>query len=98
MRRYQPTSSHPLSSPPAATQQFPAAVTGTPNTAVTWKVNGTTGGDPAVGLITQAGLYTAPAAVPTANVVTVSAVSQADNITQGTASVTTQDPLAITYG
>jgi uncharacterized protein (DUF1800 family) len=83
---------------PAATQQFQAAVTGTPNTAVTWKVNGTTGGDPAVGLITQSGLYTAPAAVPTANVVTVSAVSQADNITQGTASVTIQDPLAITYG
>src|SRR5690349_2394102 len=83
---------------PGATQQFQAAVTGTPNTAVTWKVNGTTGGDPAVGLITQGGLYTAPLAVPAANVVTVSAVSQADNITQGTASVTIQDPLAITYG
>ena len=49
---------------PGATQQFQAAVTGTPNTAVTWKVNGATGGDPSVGLITQSGLYTAPAAVP----------------------------------
>ncbi|MFL6215408.1 MAG: DUF1800 family protein [Blastocatellia bacterium] len=83
---------------PTATQQFQANVSGTPNTAVTWKVNGATGGDPAVGLITQGGLYTAPLAVPTANVVTISAVSQADNITQGTASVTIQDPLAIIYG
>jgi uncharacterized protein (DUF1800 family) len=83
---------------PGATQQFQAAVSGTPNTAVTWKVNGTTGGDSSVGTITQTGLYTAPAAVPTAGVVTVSAVSQADNITQGSATVTIQDPLAITYG
>jgi uncharacterized protein (DUF1800 family) len=83
---------------PGATQQFQANVSGTPNAAVTWKVNGTTGGDPAVGLITQGGLYTAPLAVPTAGVATVSAVSQADNVTQGTASVTFQDPLAITCG
>lgn len=83
---------------PTATQQFQANVSGTPNTAVTWTVNGTTGGDPSVGTITQGGLYTAPSAIPTAGVVTVSAVSQADNITQGTASVTIQDPLAVTYG
>ncbi|HKQ04494.1 MAG TPA: DUF1800 family protein [Blastocatellia bacterium] len=83
---------------PGAAQQFQANVTGTPNTAVTWKVNGSTGGDPSVGTITQSGLYTAPNTVPTAGVVTVSALSQADNITQGTATVTIQDPLAITYG
>ncbi|HKP13301.1 MAG TPA: DUF1800 family protein [Blastocatellia bacterium] len=83
---------------PAATQQFQANVSGTPNTAVTWKVNGTTGGDATVGTITQGGLYTAPAAIPTAGAVTVSALSQADNVTQGTAAVTIQDPLAVTYG
>ena len=83
---------------PGASQQFQAAVSGTPNTAVTWRVNGKTGGDSSLGTVTQTGLYTAPAAVPTVNVVTVSALSQADNITQGTATVTIQDPLAITYG
>lgn len=83
---------------PGASQQFQAAVSGTANTAVTWRVNGTPGGDPSLGTITQTGLYTAPSAVPTAGVVTVSALSQADNITQGTATVTIQDPLAITYG
>jgi uncharacterized protein (DUF1800 family) len=83
---------------PGATQQFQANVSGTPNTAVTWKVNGTAGGDPSVGLITQSGLYTAPGATPPAGLVTVSALSQADNLTQGTATVTIQDPLAITYG
>jgi uncharacterized protein (DUF1800 family) len=83
---------------PTATQQFQAAVSGTANTAVTWEVNGTTGGDSTVGTITQSGLYTAPGAIPAAGAVTVSAVSQADNITQGTATVTLQDPLAVTYG
>jgi uncharacterized protein (DUF1800 family) len=83
---------------PGASQQFQAAVSGTANTAVTWKVNGTTGGDPSFGTITQTGLYTAPTTVPTAGVATVSALSQADNITQGTATVMIQDPLAITYG
>src|SRR5436853_1789952 len=34
---------------PSATQQFQATVSGTPNPAVTWKVNGTTGGDSSVG-------------------------------------------------
>src|SRR5437868_631137 len=83
---------------PGASQQFQAAVSGTANTAVTWKVNGTTGGDPSFGTITQTGLYTAPTTVPTAGVATVSALSQADNITQGMATVMIQDPLAITYG
>lgn len=83
---------------PGATQQFQASVTGTPNTAVTWKVNGTTGGDSSVGTITQGGLYTAPGAIPTSGLVTVSAVSQANNLTQGSATVTIQDPLAVTYG
>jgi len=83
---------------PGATQQFQAAVSGTANTAVTWKVNGTPGGDSSVGTITQTGLYTAPGAIPAAGLATVSAVSKADNLTQGTATVTFQDPLAVTYG
>src|SRR5262249_49989941 len=82
---------------PGATRQFQATVTGTPNTAVTWKVNNITGGNGSTGTVTQSGLYTAPGAIPGVTV-TVSAVSQADNATQGTATVTFLDSQAVTYG
>jgi hypothetical protein len=71
--------------------QFSAAVTGTSNTAVAWKVNGITGGSAAIGTISQTGLYKAPPSAPvstSANYedktteVLVTAASQAD----GTAS------------
>ena len=78
--------------------QFQATVTGNANQTVTWKVNNTVGGDPAVGTITSGGLYTAPATVPLAGFVTVSAVSVVDGTTQGAAVITIQDPLAVTYG
>ena len=60
------------------TQQFTATVQNTSNTAVTWQVNGVTGGNATVGTISNSGLYTAPAAVPSPATVTVTAVSQAD--------------------
>src|SRR4051794_29755681 len=44
-----------------STQQFSASVTGTSNTTVTWSVNGAVGGSDSVGIISTAGLYTAPA-------------------------------------
>jgi hypothetical protein len=77
--------------PTFGSRQFSAAVTGTSNLAVTWKVNGTTGGSAVTGTISPAGLYYAPHAAPvsmSANYedktteVLVTAVSQAD----GTAS------------
>src|SRR5207244_12898072 len=52
------------------TQQFTATVTNTNNTAVTWQVNGVPGGN-AAGTISSAGLYTAPAVVPSPATVTV---------------------------
>ncbi|MGH9542747.1 MAG: hypothetical protein ACRD2H_12795, partial [Terriglobales bacterium] len=61
-----------------ATQQFTASVTNTSNTAVTWQVDGVTGGGAAVGTITAQGLYTAPAIPPVGGVVEIGAVSQAD--------------------
>jgi hypothetical protein len=70
------------------TQQFTATVSGTTNTAVTWQVNGATGGDATHGTISTAGVYTAPAAVPTPAAVTVTAVAQADS-TQSVAAVVT---------
>lgn len=68
-------------------RQFSAAVTGSSNTAVAWKVNGITGGSAAIGAISQTGLYEAPPSAPvstSANYedktteVIVTAVSQAD--------------------
>lgn len=81
------------------TQQFSAIVTGTTNTAVTWQVNGVTGGSQATGYISSAGLYVAPSGVPTASdgqggtnptSVTVTAVSQASASAFGSATVTVQ--------
>ncbi|SPF46907.1 hypothetical protein SBA1_690004 [Candidatus Sulfotelmatobacter kueseliae] len=60
-------------------QQFDAIVSGNSNTAVTWEVNGVTGGNSTVGTISTSGLYTAPATVPSSGVVTVTAVSQANS-------------------
>ena len=62
-----------------ATTQFTAAVTNTSNTAVSWQVNGITGGSTATGTISAGGLYTAPATLPTPATVTVGAVSQANS-------------------
>ncbi len=44
--------------PTFGSHAFSATVTGTSNTAVTWKVNGITGGSAATGTISQAGLIT----------------------------------------
>jgi uncharacterized protein (DUF1800 family) len=81
-----------------ATQQFQATVSGSANQAVSWKVNGVVGGDPGSGTITTGGLYTAPSVIPVSGTATVSALSAADGVTQGTATVNIQDPLSVTYG
>ncbi len=78
------------------TQQFSAVVTGTTNTAVTWQVNGVTGGSQATGYISSTGLFVAPSGVPVAasggnvapTTVTVTAVSQASASATGSAVVT----------
>jgi hypothetical protein len=70
----------------STTQTFIATVTGTTNTAVTWQVNGVTGGNATVGTIDTSGNYTGPAAVPTPATVSVEAVSQALSSAIGTES------------
>src|ERR1700739_4985889 len=70
------------------TQQFTATVQNSSNTAVTWQVNGVTGGNATVGIISGSGLYTGPVAVPNSATVTVPAVSQADSTKSASASVT----------
>ena len=67
--------------------QFMASVMNTSNTAVTWQVNGTTGGGTGTGTITTGGLYTAPSSVPSGQIM-VTAVSQADTTVSATAMVT----------
>lgn len=67
------------------TQTFTATVTGTGNTAVTWSIN------PAIGTIVN-GLYTAPATIASAQTVTVTATSVADNTKSGTAIVNLVPP------
>lgn len=79
-----------------ATKQFSATVTGTTNTAVNWQVNNVAGGNTPVGTISPAGLYTAPAAVPSPAMVTVTAVSQADASKSSSASVTVASGISVT--
>ncbi len=78
---------------PTQQQQFSASVSGTANTAVTWQVNGVTGGNASAGMVGADGLYTAPAVVPSPNnPVMVTAVSQADVTKSGAATVTLKAP------
>jgi serine protease len=74
------------------TQTFTATVTNTTNTAVTWAVNGMVGGDTTVGTISAFGVYTAPAAVPTNAMVTVTATSVRDTTRSASATVTITAP------
>lgn len=77
----------PVTVPLGDTQQFAATVTGSSNTAVTWQVNNVTGGNATVGTISPAGLYQAPAAVPS-SAVTVAAISNANGATSAFANLT----------
>ncbi|HEX8814929.1 MAG TPA: hypothetical protein VF753_05455 [Terriglobales bacterium] len=74
-----------LGSVPAGTQiPFTAVVTGSPNQAVTWEVNQVAGGNDAYGTITDNGIYTAPAVIPSNPNLIISGVSQLDHRTTGT--------------
>lgn len=69
-------------------QQFLASVAGgNGNTAVTWAVDGTTGGSAAVGVISSSGLYAAPAAAGTHSV-TVTSVQDPSKSASSTLAVT----------
>lgn len=70
-----------------AARQFTATVTGSANTAVTWKVSDIVNGNATVGTVSNSGLYTAPASVP-GGPIAVSATSQADPQKAATAVVT----------
>jgi len=71
----------------ATSKTFTATVKNTSNQSVTWKVNGITGGNSAVGIISSLGTYKAPSVAPAGSVVKVSAVSVADPTKSATATV-----------
>jgi hypothetical protein len=82
-----------------ATQSFTATVSGSSNTAVTWQVNGISGGNSTAGLVsttvlgtTNEAIFLAPSTVPSPASVSVTAVSQADPTKSATATVTIQLP------
>jgi hypothetical protein len=66
---------------------FTVTVSGTTNQAVTWSVNGTSGGSATLGTISTAGNYTAPAVLPNPNAITIRATSSADPSVTGSSSV-----------
>jgi hypothetical protein len=83
-----------------ATQTFVAAVTNANNTGVTWSVNGIAGGSPAVGTISAAGVFTAPADLPASTVAQITATSVADASKSATvtANITSDIAIALTPG
>jgi hypothetical protein len=74
------------------TSQCTATVTNTSSTLVNWSVSGTGNGS----INTTSGLYTAPSAVPTNNVVTITATSQVQSTLTTTTSLTIEAATAIT--
>jgi hypothetical protein len=101
-------SSTPVATPSLTVSPLTASVTAggapvqfTPNpvnlssTLVKWEVNTVAGGTATFGTIDATGLYTPPATAPSANIVTITAVSQAQTTITGTATVTISIPTAI---
>lgn len=80
---------------PTRTQQFEAIEAGTPTTNVRWAVNGITGGESAIGTISEAGLYTAPATVPVPATVEITATHRDDSTLSATATVTLVPPVPV---
>lgn len=77
------------------TQTFTATVMNASDTTVTWQIGGVSGGNATLGTISAAGLYTAPATVPSPAKVTITAVSVADATKSATATVTVTPPVGV---
>src|SRR5271157_269297 len=77
-------------------QQFTASVSGSLNQNVTWSVAGAGCSGNACGTISNSGLYTAPASVPSQPTVSVTATAQADPSKSASAIVTLALPIVVT--
>jgi hypothetical protein len=71
-----------------STYQISASVSGGTNSVITWQVNGIAGGNGTIGQIDSAGLYTAPAAIPSPATVNITAISYEDPNVSATAAIT----------
>jgi hypothetical protein len=78
------------------TVQFTASVQNLSSTLVTWQVNSVTSGNAQYGTIDTNGLYTPPATQPTNDIVTITAIAQAQTSLTATATITILAPAAIT--
>src|SRR5260370_10276520 len=76
---------------------FTATVTNTSDTTVSWSVNGVAGGNATLGTITSAGLYTAPADLPSPATVQVTATSLADSAKFSTATLAITSDIALNF-
>jgi len=74
---------------------FSAKVANTADTAVSWSVNGTPGGNATSGTITSDGLYTAPAILPASATVQITATSHANATKSDSAAATIVSDIAI---
>ena len=74
------------------TAQFTATSSGVTNEALTWSVNGVTGGSKEFGTINSAGIYAAPATVPNSNAIVIR-VKSASGTAQAETTVTLLNPV-----
>jgi uncharacterized protein (DUF1800 family) len=77
------------------TAQFTATVTGSTNQAVTWQVDGVTGGSTADGTISATGLYSPPSAITGTGSETISAISQASSTASSSVTASIANPVPI---
>ena len=77
------------------TQAFSATVANASDATVTWSVNGVPGGNATTGLITTAGLYSAPADLPSVTAIQITATSNADPTKSAAAAVTITSDIAV---
>jgi hypothetical protein len=87
--------SGPLTVTLGAQEQYTATVTGLDSQAVTWSVNGTSGGSAQIGTISSSGLYTAPTTMPSSPTITIAATSQSNSTISQSTQITLQVPDSI---
>jgi hypothetical protein len=75
---------------------FTATVTNTTDTTVSWSVNGVPGGNATLGTVTSAGVYSAPADLPSPATVQVTATSHADATKSGTGTLAITSDIMLT--
>lgn len=82
----------------SGTETFTAHVTNaatTADAAVTWAVNGKTGGDAATGTIDSKGVYTPPAVLPATPAVTITATSLEDTTKNASVTLNLENPVPV---